>query len=361
MQEIINRSAVIERLRKRHPVPLNVIGILENTDNKGYEDPQTGTVWVENKYFNYITGDARLIKEHLENMPDGFYGFSGVQGPLAKELYKDYFLHWLEPTDRYVCKEHQLTETFPYEMVDIGMEEALGINDRYEYKNEDSLERIRSAISERPTSGIYIEGELASYCLVHEDNSIGYMYTLEKHRHKGLGYWVTLDLLNKMTKLGTTSFVEITGFNYKSQGLAKKTGFEKDLYTPWFGIIKGEPEDLIEWGKTFKGKKMFITLSQLRYNTDQECVVDEVRIEKKDRQERYHFVGKENSYATILINSEEADEDDDTYIVQIDETQGFSTQDILIGLAKHMTYHQAGLIVDYDEQAATVLGCLAIG
>ena len=204
-----DRLNVIKWLKNQAPsfVPYNVIGIIENENQPVYFDTNKGAVWAQNQYFNYVSGDSETLKAHLETLEDGFYGFAAVEGSLAEALTADQFLHWYEPTERYV---HQGAvphlEDSPYPLCSVPIEEAKGIDDRYEFQDEGSLEKLITAIKNRPSSAMYVEGELASYALVHEDNSIGYMYTLEKHRHRGLGYWVSLDILKKMREAGHVAF-----------------------------------------------------------------------------------------------------------------------------------------------------------
>ena len=260
-----NRKEIIEKLKEAAFMPYNVIGILENRDLPVYYDANTRTVWADNAYFNYITGDASVIHKKIETLEDGFYGFSAVENELAQAIYHKYFLHWYEPTERHVFKGQIPDIESPYPVVSITIDEAKGIDDRYEYQQEGSLEKIKDAILNRPTSAIYLDDVISSYVLVHEDNSIGYMFTSEEHRHKGLGYWVTLDILRKMQALNQVPFVEINEKNLKSQGLAKKSGFEKDAFTPWFGIIKGVPKWFEEWDP-LEGKSYFFTsMANLKY------------------------------------------------------------------------------------------------
>ena len=102
MKKIENRQVIIDLLKSGNFVPLNIVGILKNKSNIGYFDDETGSVWVENDYFNYVYGDSKVILTKIEQLDDGFYGFSGVLGELAKSIYSEYLLHWLEPTERYI-------------------------------------------------------------------------------------------------------------------------------------------------------------------------------------------------------------------------------------------------------------------
>ena len=291
MKKTEQRREIINILQEKAYVPYNVIGILENRDQPVYSDDSNHTVWACNDYFNYITGDPKIILEHAQNLEDGFYGFSAVEDTLAQAVYKHFFLHWYEPTERYVFIDEVPNEQSPYPVVSIEIEEAKGIDDRYEYQQEGSLDRIKDAILNRPTSAIYIEGVISSYVLVHEDNSIGYMYTREEHRQKGLGYWVTLDILRKMKALKHVPFVEINKRNLKSQGLARKTGFVKDAFTPWFGIIKGIPNWFYEWRPFEQESYFFTSMSHLMYVDDVKTHIERPNFEKID--EGYHVIIEE--------------------------------------------------------------------
>ncbi|HAS74775.1 MAG TPA: hypothetical protein DCS67_11585 [Clostridiales bacterium UBA8960] len=349
MKETEDKIKVIERVKKSKLVPHNVIGIIENTDDKMHFDETTGSVWVEHGYFNYVTGDHDVICGHLQSREDGFYGFSAVEGELAKAIYKDHFLHWCEPTERYVYGQHSvdidaLLKDCPYEIVNVPMGEAQGIDDRYEYQQEGSLERFKDAILNRPTSAIYLDGELASYVLVHEDHSIGYMFTLDKFRHKGLGYWVTLDILNKMTARGLTAFVEITMKNFKSQGLATKTGFVKEAYTPWFGIIKGFPDWFNTWNPIDGESFIFTSLAQLRFKDHLSWQGDEIQFVKKE--DAYLAISKGDAGMMRFSLTPEASKE--AYVLKRSEGCRHTLLEILSAIAMFFPEQNASLVMPYD-------------
>ena len=346
MKKTEQRREIINILKEKAFVPYNVIGILENRDQPVYADESNRTVWACNDYFNYITGDPKIILEHTQTLEDGFYGFSAVEDTLAQAVYKHYFLHWFEPTERYVYIDDVPHETSPYPVVSIDLEEAKGIDDRYEYQQDGSLERIKDAILHRPTSAIYIDDVISSYVLVHEDNSIGYMYTREEHRQKGLGYWVTLDILRKMKALNQVPFVEINKRNLKSQGLAGKTGFIKDAFTPWFGIIKGIPKWFYEWHPFEQESYFFTSMSHLVHVDNVTTSIEEVTFEKTEDGYRVSIDDAmlKADFKMLLDASNEA------YIFSSHETYTDAAfVDIIKVLAHYFTDQGAAFVFPYRE------------
>lgn len=349
MKENHDKTKIIDRLKQQSFIPYNVIGIIENTEDKISFDESSGTIWVEHGYFNYVSGNENRIREHLDSLEDGFYGFSAVEGNLAQAIYEGRFLHWCEPTERYVFRDEainfeDLLADCPYEIVSVTLDEAEGIDERYEYQQDGSLDRIKDAIINRPTAAIYLDGELASYVLVHEDNSIGYMFTLEKHRHKSLGYWVTLDILRQMKANASLSFVEITMKNFKSQGLAKKTGFIKDAYTPWFGIIKGFPEWFNIWNPLNGESFIFTSLAQLRFVDKLSWDGDEVQfVESGDS-----HIAKFANGVDVTLFSLTPEESKEAYVLECSQSCGLTLFEVLGMIATSFPERNASLVMPYD-------------
>jgi GNAT superfamily N-acetyltransferase len=357
MHAITDKRATIDRLKNLPFAPYNVIGAMENTENKCYIDESTDSVWVENHYFNYLSGDSEVLLDRVKHLEDGFYGFSGVLGDLASSIYEKYFLHWFEPTERYVLKGDLPSDiTCPYKVVKVPIEEAQGIDDRYEYKQDGSLDRIKDAILNRPSSAIYIEGQIASYVLVHEDNSIGYMFTLEKYRKLGLGYWVSLDIINQIKALGVVPFLEINKANFKSQGLAGKLGFEKDVFTPWFGIIKGIPDFFETWDPLEGASYIFSSIAQLRVSNKLTTAIENIQFEKVGET----FIGvidigvKKATFHAALDDSREA------YILKIDHLMEMTLYELVCAIAVHFPEHNVSIILPYDSILSEKIGGIII-
>jgi hypothetical protein len=75
---------------------------------------------------------------------------------------------------------------------------------------------------------------------------MGIMYTKEEYRRKGYAIDVTIDLAKQIIDAGKIPFIQIVQGNGMSPGLAKKCGFVESGKADWFGIIAGNPKELVE-------------------------------------------------------------------------------------------------------------------
>lgn len=353
-----DRTAAIAGIKKWSFVPYNVIGILENRTNESnpfYLSESGKAIWIENNYFNYVAGEPSPIMTHFKSQSDGFYGFSGVEGEIAACLFKEGLLYWHEKTERYHYVGEGFEWAYPYDVVDVPMEEAIGINDRYEFKGDGSLERIQDAIQNRPTAAIYLNDEIASYVLLHEDDSIGYMYTKPQYRKLGLGYCVTKSIVGKMRDLGKTVFLEINKGNTASQQLAAKSHFVKDAYTPWFGMIKGIPEYFKTW-KPYDGRPCFFTtIAQLRI-VDKVISPFSVKWTQNDAGTRFKFeVQKDNGCEF------EASFDENYDVFRVENTsEGLTAAEVLTVLGEHFPDKNASFVVLYEMGLETQIKGLVL-
>jgi predicted GNAT family acetyltransferase len=74
---------------------------------------------------------------------------------------------------------------------------------------------------------------------MHDDNSMGIVYTKEEHRGKGYAADATIDLASKIIKSGKIPYLQIIKSNSMSPGLAKKCRFLQCGHISWMGIIAG--------------------------------------------------------------------------------------------------------------------------
>ena len=245
-------KAIFDFLNENKIVNLNIIGVIENepeaeiyVDNE--ESPNI--VLVRSEYFNYVyTEKDELLDEMLENLfKDGFYGFSGVYRPLAEKIRKRYIISWESRCALYYLPEENLDLSLIKNPVKaINMEDAAVVDEFYTYRHPGSIEIIKKDILNRPSSAVYVNGDIASWVLVHKDNSMGIMYTKEEYRKKGYAIDVSIDLVSKIISEGKIPFLQIVNNNTMSPGLAAKCNFVKHGYADWFGIIAGQPKELME-------------------------------------------------------------------------------------------------------------------
>lgn len=221
---------------------LNIIGIIENSkDRKIYVDDENkpSGVLVNDGYFNYMytNNDSFLdtvIKEIFQRK--GEYGFSAVKPDIAKKIKEKYEVKWHNPCVLYYHDQDIDIDCIKTDVRRLEPEDAKEVDKYYTYRDENSIYDIKHSIENRETSCIYKDGELASWLLIHDDNSLGPMYTKKEYRKEGYAVDVTLDLVNKIRNLGKIPFLHIVEDNVASHRLAKKCGFKPYNKCEWFGV-----------------------------------------------------------------------------------------------------------------------------
>lgn len=245
-------KAIFEFLNKNKIVNLNIIGVIENEpEAEIYVDNEASPniVLVRHEYFNYIyTEEDELLEEMLEALfKDNFYGFSGVYRPLAEKIRNKYLVNWESRCALYYLPKENLNLSLiknPVKSIDL--KDANVVDEFYTYRHPGSIEEIKKDILNRPSSAVYVNDDIASWVLVHKDNSMGIMYTKEEYRKKGYAVDASIDLASKIINQGKIPFLQIVQSNTMSPGLATNCNFVKHGYADWFGIIAGSPQDLID-------------------------------------------------------------------------------------------------------------------
>lgn len=238
MFEVKDRKAIIDKIELTDYKMLNVLGILRNTDIKvmvdDLENPKS--FWMKDHYFNFLySHDDQFIAEFSEAVNEDDFGFSGTIDEVFNYFNEHDMIHWKNTCSQY----HYEGNTFDVEPLDsLTIEDAEYVDKHYEYNNDHSLEKIKDAILNRPSSCLRIDGVLVSFVLLHDDDSIGYMFTLPEHRGKGYAYMLTKDILNKTIASGRLPYIQIVKGNTKSEQLAEKAGFVKHGEVHWFGVVR---------------------------------------------------------------------------------------------------------------------------
>ena len=246
-------------LKKNWIANLNLLGIIQNesvaeilVDDE--DDPKGVLVRAPRFHYVYTEDDAFLeaLYEEMLQKP-AFYQFSGVWRPLAEKLKTRFPVMWDNPCKLYHLPEDVRPPSCANTMVQsVDVRDAETIDQHYAYRNSTSLDKIQNCIQNRPSSAVYVNGQIACWLLVHEDDALGIMYTKEEHRRKGLAVDVTLDLLAKQRSAGKIPFIQICTDNDLSPGLATKCGFVPYGRADWFGIVVGTPREMIEFGVRFR-------------------------------------------------------------------------------------------------------------
>lgn len=236
-------NKIIEYLEKNSMINLNILGIINNIpEAEIYVNDLENIkgVLVRNDYFNYVyTEDDEFIDNMLEELfKKGWFGFSGVNKPLAEKIKKRCKIDWQNSCDVYYMESKYIDLSKIKNKVErVQLKDREIINGYYTYKDEESLSKIDRYIRNNHSAAIYKDGNIASWAFRHDDNSMGIMYTKEEYRGSGFGYDVTMHLANMLIEDGITPYVHIEKGNTMSPGLAVKSGFKKCGEVEWFGIV----------------------------------------------------------------------------------------------------------------------------
>lgn len=291
---------IYEFLNKNKIINLTLIGFLENVpDAEVYVDNEThptGVVAKKDYFSSLYTENDDFLNEVLDTFyKDGFYGFRAVYRPISEKIRSRFLVNWesLNALYYFPAKEVDIS-LIKNSVSSVDIKDAETINHYYTYKDETSLDRIKDDIENRPSSAIYVNGDIASWVLIHNDNSMGIMYTKEEYRGRGYAEDVTIDLVNKILKSGHVPFLTIVEGNNMSPGLARKCGFiHEGIFTDWCGIIAGTPKELIELHEECDGK----------FRKALEDIEEQVSTSTVDKLEcMYILAGKENNSITIPEN-----------------------------------------------------------
>lgn len=225
----------------------NIFAILENSkDFRVFVDDEvfpTGVV-VNDGYYNYIyTKNDHFIEDVIEYLRyrKGAYGFSGVNIDLAKKIKSEFEIEWESPCTLYYYPNKTIDiDKIKIDICSVRLEDAYIIDKYYTYRDDDSIDEIKESIKNRLSRCVYKDGELASWLLMHKDNSLGPMFTKKEYRKEGYAIDVTLSLINELLKNKKIPFLHVVKGNFASDRLAKKCGFIELGDCDWFGIIVKE-------------------------------------------------------------------------------------------------------------------------
>lgn len=246
MEKLVLNSSNIQRVKdfieKDKIYNLNIKAVIENL--KKYDVYVNDTkdingVLLNRGYFNHVYTENKNFIEDIRNnfIKKGEYGFSGIRYDIAEKIKKGYNLNWENKCSLYYYPDLSVDiSRIQGNPIDLKIENAKEVDYYYTYRNDFSINEIENDISERPSSCIYEGTNLASWVIVHVDNSMGIMYTKEEYRGKNYALYVSLDLTDKILKRGNIPYLHIVESNKMSPGLAVKTGFTKYGKVNWFGI-----------------------------------------------------------------------------------------------------------------------------
>lgn len=181
-----------------------------------------------------LTSDMSFV-DGITNILHGDVSFCGVT-----ENVKEHLLSRFTPTYVNACHLYVWDGTTPPhvctgDLRKIDSAIAQKISDGTFYHA--SPESIVEAVENRPSSSLYVDGKPVCWCLLHEDNSLGMLYTLPQHRHKGYALEVMTHLVNQVIADGKTPFCYIVEGNVASENLALKYSLKKVCPSIYLGFM----------------------------------------------------------------------------------------------------------------------------
>ena len=183
---------------------------------------------------NLVKALKKTMKEtKLESLK-----FGGVPFEQYEALKPHMDISWDEICYLYVYRGNPFEDTYENRnetnIRPLTLEDAELVYKYYSYKEHDDIDYVKTIIENMPTRGIWIDGELVSWVVQRDEGSIGIMYTLKEHRHKGYAIDLTKSLINEIIKRGDIPFVHIVVGNEASCKLAEKVGFKRSSTVVWF-------------------------------------------------------------------------------------------------------------------------------
>lgn len=246
--------ALIDLLKREEIYNLNILGALDNLQGLTvYTDSATaptGLLVVPDGYFHYLytRNNAFIDAVFDEILLEGFFGFSGVIAEVAEYMMARVTMDWTSFCDLYYLKKENFDQTIKkHETQSLPVSYAPLVDSFYPYQHEHSLEDITECLTNRPSSAVFVDNEPVCWLMVHNDDSMGIMHTLEEHRRHGYAIDVTVHVCEQLYERNKTPYLQIVKSNDMSPGLALKCGFEKYGEVTWFGFVVGRPEGIEEF------------------------------------------------------------------------------------------------------------------
>lgn len=110
------------------------------------------------------------------------------------------------------------------------------IDKLWSYRDEKSIKYISSRIESGISGGIYINGEIAAWCLTHFDNSLAHLFVLDKFRRKNLAFKLLHFMSKKIRETGRIPYLYSVKDNISAHKLFYKYGYTRVEEVCWFGM-----------------------------------------------------------------------------------------------------------------------------
>ena len=163
----------------------------------------------------------------------------GVDPCVTAMLKRRYQLLWETDCYLYVWNGEPLTYQCKQDVRPMSTEYAQLISDGTHYHA--AVKEIKQCLARHPSAAVYLNDKPICWCLLHLEKSLGMLYTLPEHRHKGYALEVMTALTNKVIERGDVPYAYIVKDNVASQNLAVKYNLVRVKNADYFEINLDEP------------------------------------------------------------------------------------------------------------------------
>jgi len=183
-------------------------------------------------------GDMERLSAQMEES-DGYLKFSSLSLDVQKAVERRRKLIRASPVGMFILEKKDFRPVFSTHRVEsLNPKDAktLAENSPYDQGEEYALARITNA----PTAAIRIEGELASYIVVHANGSIGMLHTMDHFRGQGLARVVVSALVEAQFARGREAYCYIVEGNEASERVFESVGFKRVMDVYWSAFERRE-------------------------------------------------------------------------------------------------------------------------
>jgi len=181
----------------------------------------------------HMYGQESILDEFLSQLEGGkVHHFFGVPAKLLGLLERHFdSIQREEDCTAYTLTQEDLSANIVSRdsLDSLTLGDAEFVNEHWTYKHEGSLDFFQRLLRTYPSSAIRIDGQLAGWAVcydaIDEMTNLGSLKVLEEYRNQGLGKKLSIDLVQKVLKLGKTPMVHILDNNTASKNLSIGIGF----------------------------------------------------------------------------------------------------------------------------------------
>lgn len=184
-----------------------------------------------------ISGENVAFAQAVCDLPfvRGVVKFCAVGDRLFDYLSERYGASDVSRCGYYVYDGTPFTHNVENKIVPIAEEYAQAVSDGTFYHAD--VDEIKQCLRLRPSACIVDDGNPVCWCLVHREGSLGMLYTVPDHRHRGLALDVMTALCQALIARGEKPFAYIVDGNQASISLAAKYNLQKVGHASYFSAV----------------------------------------------------------------------------------------------------------------------------